>query len=68
MDNEFYPVFVVITLLYSIWNSCVGEMCCCVKADRHNLHGQFTVSVKTYDVTVGHIPLKIYRMCTLFIR
>ena len=54
-------------LLYSIWNSCVGEMFCC-EADRHNLHDRLTVSVKKYYVTVGHIPQKISRNYTLFIR
>ena len=54
-------------LLYSIWNSCVGEMFCC-EADRHNLHDRLTVSVKKYYDTVGHIPQKICPMYTLFIR
>ena len=74
LTKKCYPVYVVILstwlshLLYFIWNSCVGEMLCCESGHRHNLHDQLAVSVKKYDVTVGHIFQKVSHMCTLFIR
>ena len=68
MDDEMLPCNMCLShLLYSIWNSCVGEIFYC-ETGRHNLHDRLTVSVKKWDITVGHIPLKVSRMCTLFIR
>ena len=55
MDDEILSCYMCLShLLYSIWNSCIGEMFCC-EADRHNLHDRLTVSVKKYDVTFGNI-------------
>ena len=60
MDDEMLPCVRGYQIYYSIRNSCVGEMLCC-EADGHNLHDRprdrLAVSVKKYDVTVGHIDL-----------
>ena len=55
-------------LYYTPFGIRAYEKCSVVKADRHNLNDRLAVSVKKYDVTIGHIPRKISCMCTLFIR
>ena len=55
-------------IYYCIWDLYVREMICCESGYRHNLHNRFAVSVKKYDVTIGHLPRKISRMSILFFR
>ena len=50
-----------------IWDASVGEMLQC-KSERHNSHDRYAISVTKNEDTVGHLPRKLSRMCTLFLR
>ena len=50
-----------------IWDASIGEMLRC-KSDIHNSHDQYAISVMKDEITVGHLPRKLSRMCSLFLR
>ena len=45
----------------------IGEMLQC-KSDSHNSHDRYAISVMKDEITVGHLPRKLSRMCSLFLR
>ena len=51
----------------STWIAMMGEMLACER-DPRNQHDRYTVSVKKGNTTVGHLPKKISKLCSLFIR
>ena len=50
-----------------IWDASIGEMLRC-KSDDHNLHDRYSISVMKDEIIVGHLPRKLSRMCSLFLR
>ena len=49
-----------------IRNPCLGEVSQC-KRDPHNVVDQYSVAVKK-GVVVGHLPRKVSRLCSFFLR
>ena len=50
-----------------IWEAAVGEELVCVR-EPHNSHNHYAVAVKREDVLIGHLPRKLSRLCSLFLR
>ena len=50
-----------------IWNPCLGEDLQCER-DPHNVVDRYSVAVKKGGVVVGHLPRKVSRLCSLFLR
>ena len=50
-----------------IWEAADGEMLDCGR-DLHNDHDRYAVSVLKDGATVGHLPRKISKLCSLFLR
>ena len=53
--------------MYKIWKAAVGEELVCVR-EPHNSHDRYAVAVKREDVLIGHLPRKLSRLCSLFLR
>ena len=51
----------------AIWSSTIGEILTCER-DRHNTTDRYAVAVMKSGIVVGHLPRKISRMCSLFLR
>ena len=50
-----------------ILEAAVGEELVCVR-EPHNSHNHYAVAVKREDVLIGHLPRKLSRLCSLFLR
>ena len=50
-----------------VWMAAVGEELCCKREMRRNLRDPYAVVVKKDGITVGHLPSKISRICSLFL-
>ena len=50
-----------------IWTAAIGEELDCVR-ESGNMRDRYAVAVKRAGVTVGHLPPKISRVCSLFLR
>ena len=50
-----------------IWDASIGEILQS-KSDSHNSHNRYVISVMKDEITVGHLPQKLSRMCSLFLR
>ena len=65
MDDEIEELTCMV--IYSIWDLCIGEMCCCERGtDTTPSCTANLVNVKKDYIIVGHLPGKISQMCTLF--
>ena len=51
----------------NIWATTAGEELMCER-EPHNMQDGYAVSVKRGGVVVGHLPRKISRLCSLFLR
>ena len=49
------------------WNPVVGEVLTCTR-EVNNTSDHYAVSVKKDGAIVGHLPRKISRLCSLFLR
>ena len=49
------------------WDASVGEVLMCVR-ETHNAQDRYAVAVKKSQTVVGHLPRKISRVCSLFLR
>ena len=47
-----------------IWDASIGEMLRC-KSDSHNSHDRYAISIMKDEITVGHLPRELSRMCSL---
>ena len=50
-----------------VWEAVIGETLQCVR-EPENTHDRYAVAVKKDGVVVGHLPKKISRVCSLFLR
>ena len=50
-----------------IWEAAVGEMLACERQPR-NAADRYAVSVKKDGTIIGHLPRKVSRVCSLFLR
>ena len=50
-----------------VWTVAVGEELCCKKETPRNPRDPYAVVVKKDGITVGHLPCKISRICSLFL-
>ena len=50
-----------------IWEAAVGEELVCAR-EPHNSHDRYAVAVKREDVLIWHLPRKLSRLCSLFLR
>ena len=51
----------------NIWDSAINEELPCER-EVHNAMDHYVVAVKRDDVVVGHLPKKISRICSVFLR
>ena len=54
-------------IYYPVWTSYVGEQLVCVREPLNSVD-RFAVAVKKDDSVVGHLPKKISKICSLFLR
>ena len=50
-----------------VWEVCIGEILPCIR-EVGNRHDPYAIAVKKDDIVVGHLPRKIYGICSIFIR
>ena len=50
-----------------IWTAAIGEVLPCER-EPTNPEDRYAVAVKKDDIIVGHLPRKVSRICTLFLR
>lgn len=50
-----------------VWSAAVGETLACVLESK-NSRDRNAVAVEREGITVGHLPLKVSRVCALFLR
>ena len=50
-----------------IWEAAVGEELACER-EPHNAHDRYAVAVKRSGITICHLPWKLSRLCSLFLR
>ena len=50
-----------------IWSTAVGEVLLCER-EPTNSRDRYAVVVKKDDVAIGHLPRKVSRVCSLFMR
>ena len=50
-----------------IWEAAVGEVLTCER-EAQNENDRYAVAVKKDGVVIGHLPRKVSRVCSLFIR
>ena len=50
-----------------IWEAQMGETLMCER-EPHNAHDQYAVAVKKEGTVIGHLPRKLWRVCSLFMR
>lgn len=60
-------MFVVITNTKIIWTAAVGEVVVCSR-EQTNAADRYAVAVTKDEVVVGHLPRKISKLCSLFLR
>ena len=51
----------------TIWEPALGEELQCLR-EHGNARDRYAVAVKRRDVVVGHLPQRISRLCSLFLR
>ena len=50
----------------TIWSAVVGESLTC-RRELLNLRDRYSVAVLKDDVTIGHLPAKVSRICSIFL-
>ena len=50
-----------------IWSAAVGEVLSCER-EPTNSRDRYAVAVKKDEVAIGHLPCKVSRICSLFLR
>ena len=50
-----------------VWTADIGELLVCER-DQNNVEDRYAVSVKKDGNVVGHLPKKISRVCSIFLR
>ena len=50
-----------------IWTAAVGEELVCER-EPHNSHDRYAVAVKRMGIIIGHLPRKLSKQCSLFLR
>ena len=50
-----------------VWEAAVGEVLACEREPR-NAEDKYAVAVKKDGTIVGHLPRKVSRVCSLFLR
>ena len=50
-----------------IWEATIGETLNCVR-EPQNFHDRYAVAVTRNETVIGHLPKKISRVCSLFLR
>ena len=50
-----------------VWTAAVGEELICER-ETHNSHDRYAVAVKRTGVIIGHLPRKLSKLCSLFLR
>ena len=50
-----------------IWEAAVGEVLMCER-EPHNVQDRCAVAVKKAGTVIGHLPQKLSRVCSLFLR
>ena len=51
----------------AIWTAAIGEVLPCVR-ELTNTEDRYAVAVQRSGITVGHLPKKVSRICSLFLR
>ena len=51
----------------AIWTAAIGEVLPCVR-ELTNIEDRYAVAVQRNGITVGHLPKKVSRICSLFLR
>ena len=51
----------------TIWDAAIGEDLMCER-EPSNEHDRYAVAIKKDGVVIGHLPRKISRSCSLFLR
>ena len=51
----------------AIWTAAIGEVLPCVR-ELTNTEDRYAVAVQRNGITVGHLPKKVSRICSLFLR
>lgn len=51
----------------SIWTAIVGEQLACQR-EPTNIHDRYAVAVIKSDTIIGHLPRKVSKVCSLFLR
>jgi len=49
----------------TVWDAQIGEELYCAR-ETGNIRDPYVVAVKKADLTIGHIPIKISALCSLF--
>ena len=50
-----------------VWEAALGEELACER-EPHNVHDRYSVAVKRRGIIIGHLPRKLSRLCSLFLR
>jgi len=50
-----------------IWEAAAGEVLECVR-EPHNAQDRYAVAVKKTETIIGHLPRRLSRVCSLFLR
>lgn len=50
-----------------IWSAAVGEVLSCCR-EPTNLRDRYAVAVEKDDIIIGHLPRKVSRVCSIFMR
>lgn len=51
----------------NVWQAVVGEVLDCVR-EPQNSSDRYAIAVKKDQTTIGHLPRKLSRLCSLFMR
>ena len=50
-----------------VWTAAVGEELVCER-EPHNSHHCYSVALKRMEIIIGHLPRKLSKQCSLFLR
>jgi len=61
------PIYGEFTLYEEMWVAAAGEVLECMRVP-HNVQGRYTVTVKKMGTIMRHLPRRLSRVCSLFLR